>query len=202
MRSAAVALALLSLVAAACEDVFPELDLQRMDAQRKARAYAPSELFSDGRAMRPPPEGAVRADRIVGRPLYTDGVSGGRYADRIPLPVTRALLARGRDRFDVYCAACHGASGDGQSEVAIRMELRRPPSLVDEPARSFPPGRVYQVIDEGYGLMRSYADDLSLEERWGVVAYVGALAVAHAAPLAALPPSVRTEAERALSEQP
>jgi hypothetical protein len=79
------------------------------------------------------------------------------------------------------------------------MDLRKPPSLVDARMRARPDGRVYQVITLGYGLMRSYAEDLvSPEERWSVVAYLRALQLSHAVPLAALPPEARQEAERQL----
>jgi hypothetical protein len=79
------------------------------------------------------------------------------------------------------------------------MELRRPPAIAGVAARALPVGRVYQVIGEGYGLMRSYAEDLGApEERWSVVAYLQALQVSSSVPLDALPPEVRQEAERQL----
>jgi mono/diheme cytochrome c family protein len=126
------------------------------------------------------------------------GLAGDTYASSIPIAVDRALLRRGRDRFEVYCAACHGATGDGKSIVAAHMSLRKPPSLVDDPVRSFPPGRVFQVITDGYGLMPSYASALAVDERWAVVAYLRALTLSAHVTLDALPAAERRRAEEAL----
>jgi mono/diheme cytochrome c family protein len=105
----------------------------------------------------------------------------------------------GAARFEIYCAPCHGLRGDGESVVAGNMDLRRPPSIVGPAAQAFPAGRIYQVIDNGYGLMRPYREDLiTPEERWSVVAYLRALTLSHGVPLDALPPEIRREAERQL----
>lgn len=187
-----------ALVPAACQGVLPEPDFERMLTQRNYRPYEEAPYFADNRAMRPPPEGTIDRQRIIGRPELTEGVVRGRYVTASPVPVDRALLERGRDRFDVFCAACHGVRGDGTSEVARHMELRKPPSLLADPARSFPPGRVFQVITLGYGLMPSYAAMLPVADRWATVAYVGALQLSQASRLADLPADVRATAERAL----
>ena len=79
------------------------------------------------------------------------------------------------------------------------MELRKPPPLVADPVTRFPVGRIFQVATDGYGLMPAYAAELSPRERWGVVAYVRALQVAHGVPLDALPAPMRTEAEQELA---
>jgi mono/diheme cytochrome c family protein len=181
-----------------CDGVVPGPDLERMIDQPSYRPYDPSARFADHRAMRPPPDGTVPHDRVVGRPAMTEGVERAAYVTTIPLPIDRAVLTRGRERFEVFCAACHGLTGDGTSEVARNMALRRPPSLLAAPVTGFPPGRLFQVISHGYGLMPSYAAELRVADRWAVVAYVGALQLSAAAPLADLPPPVRGEAEEAL----
>jgi mono/diheme cytochrome c family protein len=173
-------------------------DLERMIVQERYETYDPSELFPDGRAMRTPPADTVAHSDTEFTRAVALGVVNGAYVDRIPIPVTRELLARGQDRFQIYCAACHGIAGDGQSWVARKMSLRKPPTLIDARARSFPPGRIYQVIQEGYGLMRSYVEDLDQEDRWAVVGYVRALQASSAVPLEALPPSLRARAEEEL----
>ena len=181
-----------------CQGVLPEPDFERMLTQRNYRPYEQAPYFADNRAMRPPPEGTIDRKRIIGRPELTDGVVAGRYLTASPIPVDGALLGRGRDRFDVFCAACHGLRGDGASEVARHMELRKPPSLLEDPVRAFPPGRVFQVISLGYGLMPSYAAELPLNDRWAIVAYLRALQFSQGAELAALPADVRAAAERSL----
>jgi mono/diheme cytochrome c family protein len=90
-------------------------------------------------------------------------------------PITRALLERGRDRFAVACAACHGLDGSADTPVAHRMHLRPPPSLHEARVVNLADGDVYRAISEGYGLMPSYAAVLSPEDRWAVVAYLRAL---------------------------
>lgn len=176
-----------------------QLDLERMIYQHRYDLWEATPLFADGKVMRYPPEGTVARDEVIGDPGLTEGVAGGAYVERIPIPLTAEVMRAGRARFETYCAPCHGVLGDGASQVATKMELRRPPSLTGAPVRDFPVGRIYQAIHLGYGLMRSYSSDLTLEERWAVTAYVRALQRSRAASLAALPAPVR---ERALKELP
>ncbi|WP_438013519.1 cytochrome c [Sorangium sp. So ce315] len=206
-RSAALA-GLAAAIWVGCTPATPEvkepgesdlLDLERMIHQKRYAPYEPAEMFDNGAVMRHPPGGTVPNDRVTGDPGLTRGVTGGAYVDRIPIPVTLELVQYGQDRYEIFCGACHGVAGDGESEVARHMTQRRPPSLVDARIQAFPPGRVYQVIVEGYGLMRSYEPNIPLRERWAIVAYVKALGRSRAAALDALPPPLR---ERALKELP
>lgn len=206
-RSAALA-GLAAAICVGCTPATPEveepgeadaLDLERMIRQKRYAPYEPAEMFDDGAVMRRPPDGTVPNDRVTGDPGLTRGVAGGAYVDRIPIPVTLELVQYGKGRYEIFCGACHGVAGDGESVVARNMTQRRPPSLVDARVQAFPPGRVYQVIVEGYGLMRSYEANIPLRERWAIVAYVKALGRSRAAALDALPPPLR---ERALKELP
>ncbi len=197
MRRAA-ALAALVLALPACSDL-PPIDLERMIQQDKFEVWDRSGFFPDGRAMRTPPEGTIPRGEPLGDPALTHGAVNGAYVTDVPLPITRDRIEAGRLRFETYCAPCHGLRGDGQSVVALNMDLRKPPAIAGAAARALPPGRIYQVVDEGYGLMRSYAEDLvTPEERWSVVAYLEALQLSHGVPLASLPAPIRAEAERQL----
>jgi hypothetical protein len=179
--------------------VLPPIDFQRMINQDKFTVWQHCAFFDDGRVMRDPPEGTLPRDVPVDDPPVTEGVVSGAYVANVPIPVTRELLLAGRARFEAYCAACHGVRGDGDSWVALNMDLRRPPAIAGPAARALPPGRVYQVIEKGYGFMRSYAEDLiSPEERWAVVAYLQALQLSHGVPLASLPPEAQKRAEEEL----
>ena len=179
--------------------MLPPIDFQRMIYQDRFQVWQHCAFFADGRAMRTPPAGTLPRGAPIGDPARVLGVVGGDYVADIPVPITRPLLLAGKARFETYCAPCHGLLGDGDSVVASSMDLRRPPALAGKLARALPPGRVYQTIDEGYGLMRSYAEDLiSPEERWSVVAYLRALQLSHGVALDSLPPDVRREAERQL----
>jgi cytochrome c len=170
-------------------------DWNRMIRQPRADPYDPSPFFADGRAMRPLVAGVVARSTPLGPPEVVLGTASGQYVSAVPLPIDRAFVERGRDRFQVNCAPCHGRLGDGQSLVAENMQLRKPPSFHVPPYLSYPPGRIYAVITHGFGFMRSYAAELPVEERWSVVAYVQALQRSQGLALSRLPPELRKEAE-------
>jgi len=192
----AIVLALFAL--SGCKGGPASPDLARMKHQRRPHLYGDSPFFDDGRAMRTPPSGTVSRERILGNPAFTEGVVDGKYVERIPIGLNRAIVERGRDRYDVYCAVCHSVDGDAESAVAREMTLRHPPALTDPVVRGFPPGRIFQVASRGYGLMPDYASALSPEDRWAVVAYVRALQRSQSASLDEMPPALRREAERRL----
>jgi mono/diheme cytochrome c family protein len=189
---------LISLLLPGC-DFLPPIDFQRMIYQDRFTVWQRCAYFPDGRELQTPPEHTLPRDAPAGPERITTGVERGAYLDEVPLPLTRDLLLSGRARFETYCAVCHGLRGNGASVVAESMIQRRPPALAGPEAKRRAVGRVYQVIDEGYGLMRSYAEDLATpEERWSVVAYLLALQTSQGVPLDALPPEARQEAERKL----
>lgn len=196
-----LAAASLLVALAACRGPEPDGvygEFERMIVQPRYEAYRASDLFPDGRVMRTPPVGTAPSGAPYLDPLVAYGRAGDRYADRIPLPLTPELLALGRRRFDVVCAPCHGVLGDGASPVATNMQLRPPPSLHTPEIRGAPVGRLYAIVGEGYGLMPGYADLLSVEERWAVVAYVRALQRSQGVALDELPDALRGEALRAV----
>lgn len=182
------------LLACGCDD--QGLDLERMLDQHKYEAFEQSSAFPDGMVMRAPPEGAIARETVLGPPELVEGTRDGVDVERIPLPLTRQLLERGHDRFRIFCATCHGELGDGRSQVAENMTLRPPPSLHEPRITAYPPGRLFRVVSRGYGLMPSYAAELSVEDRWAVVAFVKALELSQALELARLPPNERQEVER------
>jgi mono/diheme cytochrome c family protein len=117
-----------------------------------------------------------------------DGVLGGEACDALPPegivamdepaappPVTRALVLRGRDRFERFCAPCHGIAGDGESFVAHAMTVRRPPPLIDAAAASLPDDRIMTVMATGYGVMPSYASAIPIADRHAILSYVRVL---------------------------
>jgi mono/diheme cytochrome c family protein len=168
-------------------------DFERMIDQPKYQPYGESAYFGDGRAMRLPPEGTVAHDAVVDRPAVTTGLVNGVPVATIPVPVTLPLLRLGRDRFGTFCAPCHGLAGDGESVVSRKMELRRPPPFHTPVMRALPAGRYFQVATEGYGLMPSYAAELTPMERWAVVAYIRALQLSQNVRVDSLPPAVGAE---------
>jgi mono/diheme cytochrome c family protein len=182
---------LLAAALAGCDEnaSAPAWNLERMLTQPRADPYEATPFFADGAAMRRPPAATVARERVLGPPGLVDGRDAGGWVERIPVAVDRALLERGRGRFDVYCAACHGVVGDADTPVAKAMTLRRPTSLHEARVRALPAGRVYAVVRDGYGMMPPYASVLSLHDRWAVVAYVRALELSQHAVVADLPPA-------------
>jgi mono/diheme cytochrome c family protein len=150
-------------------------DFERMREQPRYDPYESSAFFGDGRVMQRPPVGTVSREQIVSQPMLAEGTSNGAPATTVPLPVTPQLLVLGRTRFGIFCAVCHGERADGVSIVASNMHNPAPPSLLTARAREMAPGSVYRIIRYGVGRMPSYAAELSVLERWAVVAYLGAL---------------------------
>ncbi|HEX3760029.1 MAG TPA: cytochrome c [Kofleriaceae bacterium] len=173
-----------------------DLDLERMLDQPKLTTYQACEVCPGGTSMMPPPAGTMPRGEPVAPVALLYGREAGHYVDRIPTAVTRGVLERGRNRFDIYCAACHGRLGNGVSKVAENMTLRRPANLLEQPYTEYPPGRIFNTITEGYGLMRSYAGELPTADRWAVVAYVQALQLSQHVDLDALSAHDRSEASR------
>jgi mono/diheme cytochrome c family protein len=122
-----------------------------------------------------PPPGTVPRERVLDPALATGRDSSGAHLRRIPVVVTPELLGRGHSRFEIFCGVCHGAGGFGGSVVAANFRGPRPPPLRRGVAATLPPGQVYAVIRDGFGRMPSYAAELSVADRWAVVAYIASL---------------------------
>jgi mono/diheme cytochrome c family protein len=186
----------LSLFAIGCDDLLPRIGWERMIDQPRGKAYRASTYFPDGKLMQAPPEGTIPTTPApsIASQAERDGV----LVTTIPISIDRALLERGRDRFETFCATCHAIDGSGHSPIADNMELRKPPSLVSDPVRSYPVGRYYQAISAGYGLMPNYASELPSQDRWAVVAYLRTLQRSRACEFARLPDAIRRRAQEAL----
>lgn len=187
MRAGAIAIAVAAL--AGCE-----VDLERMIDQPSYRSYEPNPYLPGGTTLQPPPAGTVSRSAVVGPPELVSGAVDGRPVEAIPIPLSREVLLRGQNRFTIFCAVCHGRSGHARTEVAENMTLRPPPSLHEPRLVRAPAGHVFRVASEGYGLMPSYAEKLSVADRWAVVAYVQALQLSQAVELAELPQPLEEEA--------
>jgi mono/diheme cytochrome c family protein len=201
MRRALFVLAALALLPGCDDELLPSINLERMIDQSKAKTYGEAPYFSDGRAMRRPPEDSVPLTGAELHPGMAGPGAGADYLIRAAVPITRGLLAIGQDRFQTTCAACHGVRGDGESIVAANMPLRKPPSLIGPRVQGFPDGKIYQIIVLGYGLMRPYTEDITTpEERWATVAYLRALQLSQGigVPFASLSPEARQRAEQEL----
>ncbi|SFE01997.1 c-type cytochrome [Roseivivax sediminis] len=154
-------LALLALAAlAACR----EEDSSLTD-QPKLEAWETSAIWADDAAARPWPEGVVRRD------------APAPGAEMTPPEVDAALLARGRERFDIFCSPCHGLTGAGDGRV-VERGFPQPPSLLSARLRDAPAEHFVRVIAEGYGVMFPYDDRVPAPDRWAIAAYIRALQAA------------------------
>ena len=128
-----------------------------------------------GAAMQPNASTAVRANVPAGAAgAATTTATGG--PDVFPVPIDRAALERGRDRFQIYCSACHGMTGEGDGLI-VRRGFQRPPSFYDDRLQegATPASHFFDVITNGWGAMPDYASSVSPEDRWKIIAYLRAL---------------------------
>lgn len=147
----------------ACALVFLLLaGCNNMVQQRRYDEYEGASLFPNGMAMQRPPEGAV------------DRAASLRAAATQRPPISLDLVERGRQRFGIYCAPCHGYAGDGDG-VIVSRGFPRPPSYHSSRLREVPDAHFYDVISNGYGVMYSYADRVEPRDRWAIIAYIRAL---------------------------
>jgi cytochrome c553 len=157
-----------------------------MHVQPYNRPMSKSEFFADNRSARLPVEGTVaRGDLREDAYFYTGKIGAG-DGDYLPFPVTDKVLTRGRERFDIFCAPCHGRVGDGNGFIPSRG-LRRPPSYHIERLRKVPVGYFFDVMTNGFGIMPDYASQVSPEDRWKIAAYIRALQLSQNATSAELP---------------
>ena len=160
--------------------------IQDMDFQPKYKMQAASPLFADGRAMRLPVPGTIAEGQLEVDDHLERGLVGGKWAATFPMPVTRAMIERGRERYGIYCATCHGLGGDGDGMTHLRALKRGdaawvPPSDLSKPAiRSQPVGQILHTTTHGVQAkgaltMPAYASQIPVADRWAIVLYVRAL---------------------------
>lgn len=165
--------ALLALMLAGCS----RLDMQD---QPKGKYERGSDFFADGRYGRPEvdgtiPRGSLNEDVAYYEGKYTDPKDAlEKDIDAFPLVVDKPLIERGHQRFDAFCAPCHGRIGNGLGMI-VRRGFKQPPSYHIDRLRNAPVGHFYDVITNGYGAMLNYSQQLSVRDRWAVVAYIRAL---------------------------
>jgi hypothetical protein len=118
--------------------------------------------------------------------FYT-GKIGNTPGDSLPFPVTRDVLDRGRERYNIFCAPCHSRVGDGNGFVPSRGFARKPPSFHIPRLQKAPVGYFYDVITEGFGIMPDYSSQIPPRDRWDIVAYVRALQLSQNATMSDVP---------------
>jgi mono/diheme cytochrome c family protein len=169
---------------------------QDMHNQPKYIPLRGSEFFGDQRSARPIVAGTVargqlREDAL----LYTGKDAKGADATEFPFPVTDQVMARGQQRFNIYCSPCHGQTGQGDGMV-VRRGYRRPPTFHQDRLRDAPVGHFFDVMTNGFGAMPDYAAQVSPRDRWAIAAYIRALQLSEHATVNDVPPSQRASLQQ------
>jgi hypothetical protein len=163
-----------------------------MQDQPKMKPYRGTTFFADGLSARQPiagtvPRGFLRDDTefFTGKKSGTTPGAGTQSTqgpdnsfpddiDYFPIPITEEVVKRGRERYDIFCGACHGLTGNGDGMI-VRRGFRRAASFNDDRLRQAPVGHFFDAITNGWGAMPSYASQVPVQDRWAIVAYIRAL---------------------------
>lgn len=159
----------LVLILVSSSGCFPD-----MADQPKYEPFEVSDFFADGQTSRPAVAGTVARGQLRSDEHFYTGKVGGKLATTIPLPVTDELLARGRERFEIFCSPCHDRVGTGRGTV-VRRGFPQPPSYHSDRLRSVEVGHFFDVMTNGFGRMSDYAAQVPPEDRWAIAAYIRAL---------------------------
>jgi mono/diheme cytochrome c family protein len=179
---------LLSVISTGCR--------KGMVNQQHLKPLAEEEFFKDGSGARPIPPHTVARGQLNEDEHFFEGKVGGRLITTFPVPVTREMIAHGREGFDVYCAVCHGGTGEGDGMI-VQRGFPPPPSLHEERLRNAPVGHFFDVITNGYGIMYPYASRVMTDERWAIIAYIRALQLSQHATLDDVDPAQREQLQTA-----
>jgi mono/diheme cytochrome c family protein len=167
--------------------ILPAGCYQKMGEQPSLRPLKPSDFFADGRSSRPPVPGTVARGQLrIDTVLYTGRDSAGKLTTEYPFEITEAVLKRGKERYGVFCAVCHGLTGKGDGRI-VQRGFTRPPDYALDDSRwhavrnekvkliDVPVGHIFEVATKGFGAMPDYAEQVPVNDRWAITAYVRAL---------------------------
>lgn len=155
-----------------------------------------STLFLKGAASQPLVQGTVARGLVSDDTVLTEGKLDGQPSPVFPFAIGKAELDRGRERYNVYCAPCHGRTGEGNGMV-VQRGYRQAASFHVDRLRTSPPGYFFDVISNGFGVMPDYRAQIPAEDRWKITAYIRALQISHNATVDDVP-----AAERGKLDQP
>lgn len=179
----AVLLAPLTMILSGCH-----LDMWN---QPRYEPLEPSTFFADGSSARPLVAGTVPYGTAkTGNPLYEYMDAEGNYVDAFPMEITEAVLKRGQERFNIFCAQCHGRTAQGNGMI-VQRGMKQPPSFHEDRLKAMNHGYYYDVITNGFGVMYSYATRVTPEDRWAITAYIRALQLSQDARMSDVPETER-----------
>lgn len=162
-----------------------------MYIQPSGRPLDRSEFFQDNHmASRPLPAHTVARGQLNADAFLYTGKIGTNLVTTFPFPITREVLLRGRERFEIYCAVCHDRTGEGRGMI-VQRGFPAPPAYSIERLRQAPVGHFFDVITQGYGVMYSYADRVSVNDRWAIAAWIRVLQTSRAGSVSDVPEQQR-----------
>jgi mono/diheme cytochrome c family protein len=157
-----------------------------MHNQPKFIPLRENEFYADGRSARAPVEGTIARGQLEDDPLLYTGKVDGKEADQFPFAISEKDLARGRERFNIFCSPCHSQLGDGNGMV-VQRGFKNPPSYYEPRLMKAPVGHFFNVMTNGWGAMGDYSAQIPVADRWRIAAYIRALQLSQAAkPVAAI----------------
>jgi Cytochrome C oxidase, cbb3-type, subunit III len=161
---------------------------QNMHNQNKVEPLEPNPLFEDGQGSRPLPANTVPRGDLREGPAYTGLGANQQPIAEIPFPVTREVLLRGQERYNIFCSPCHDRAGNGMGMI-VRRGYKQPTSFHDARLRGSQVGYFFNVMTEGFGVMPSYAPQVPVADRWAIAAYIRVLQYSQNARLADFGPA-------------
>ena len=198
-------------------ELFPD-----MVRQMKVRAQSPLNFFADGRGPRLPINGTVPIGYEMPKPqtnppaagaepmphgfsVGTDyantGKMGNNWGTGIPVPVTPELIQRGRERFSITCAMCHGATATGNG-ITKSYGLATVVTLQDDRIRKMADGEIFNTITNGKNTMMAYGPTIMVADRWAIIAYLRALQRSQGATVGDVPPEHRADLDKPAENKP
>jgi len=198
-RKSAAALLLLLVLISGCR--------RDMQDQPKMKPYRGTSFFGDGLSSRQPIEGTVARGFLRSDTAYytgkktpaasptpgtaqagtSQGAQANNYPDDVdtfPFPVTKEIVMRGRERYQIFCSVCHGLTGNGDGMI-VRRGFRRAASFNDDRLRQAPVGHYFDAITNGWGAMPPYASQIAVQDRWAIISYIRALQASQSNPATA-----------------
>ena len=161
-----------------------------MHDQPKFRGFRMTSFYPDKRSVRPVVEDTVARGQLRENDAFYTGKADGKPVATLPVPLTAELLARGQQRYDIFCSPCHDRTGGGLGMI-VRRGYRRPNSFHIDRLRESPVGYFYDVMSNGFGAMSDYAGQIEPADRWAIAAYIRALQLSQHSPLSDVPETER-----------
>ncbi|HEV2274694.1 MAG TPA: cytochrome c [Acidobacteriaceae bacterium] len=157
-------------------------------------------FFSDNRSVRPQVEHTVARGQLDQDSYFNTGLEGGKEADMMPFPVTMQVLARGQERFNIYCTPCHSRVGNGAGMI-VQRGYKPAANFHDARHLAQPVSHFFYVMTNGFGAMPDYSAQLPPADRWAVAAYIRALQMSQDAGTSSVPAGVQVQDLKDIAQQ-